>query len=158
MICLSIKTSTLQPLVLLELWLSRWYCSQWSLLGPLILKIIRVLMDASCTVKVTTSIQGGSSRISIYIATSSQVGNNTKLKWSLEDEGGNYLPYLHDGIDASCNIMESILNKIVSNLCPTLLMINLKSFSECHRATDACRTTKFIRLFTTLQPIFQPSL
>lgn len=115
-------------------------------------------MDASCTVKVTTSIQGGSSRISIYIATSSQVGNNTKLKWSLEDEGGNYLPYLHDGIDASCNIMESILNKIVSNLCPTLLMINLKSFSECHRATDACTTTKFIRLFTTLQPIFQPSL
>lgn len=45
---------------------------------------------------------------------------------------------------------------------PNLAADNLKKAllyaSDCHRATDACRTTKFIRLFTTLQPIFQSSL
>lgn len=122
-------------------------------LRPINTQDYTVLMDAYTT-KVTTSIQGGSSRISTYFATSSQVGNNTKIKWSLEyDEA---IIYLHDGIDASCNITESIY----SNVCPTLLMITWKALlyaSECHRATDACRTTKFIRLFTTLQPIFQSS-
>lgn len=54
-------------------------------LRPISTQDYTVLMDAYTT-KVTTSIRRGSSRISLYFATSSQVGNNTKLKWSLEDD------------------------------------------------------------------------
>ena len=49
--------------------------------------------------------------------------HQTQVAWSLDDD--KVIIYLHDGINASCNTMESILNKI-ANPMPTLADDNLK--------------------------------